>query len=129
MKKTVPLALILLFAAAVLTGCVSGVLPSDYDEITATAFAEVVVEDIDAGDYDGLAAFIDRESEFTIEDLKAAVENDRPDMGEFKDFEKVDLGADNGFARAVVHAGYENGNIKYTIVFDTEYHIKSLRIR
>lgn len=112
-----------------LTGCVSNALPDGYDEITVTAIAELTVEYINDGDYEGLAGLCAEASGLTAESIGAAADKATGDKGGFAGFGSVKLGADSGNARAVVRAEYENGTLEYILVLNSGYEITSLKIK
>lgn len=121
-----------------LAGCQSTKLSEDFDETEVKAKAELVIEKLNAGEYDNL-----KEEEFSEQmklamagdEVKEAIEKIVEEKGTFHSFEKgsvlgsKDKDTDEEFATAVVLAKYEKGKIQYTISFNKDMKVSGFYLK
>lgn len=121
-----------------MAGCQSTKLSKDFDEKEVKAKAEMVIEKLNAGEYDNL-----KEEEFSEQmklamagnEVKESIEKIVEEKGTFQSFEKgsvlgsKDKDTDEEFATAVVLAKYEKGKIQYTISFNKEMKVSGFYLK
>lgn len=121
MKKTICV-LMAAFMLMLLAACGSAKLPEGVTEDDVTTAAKNTVDYLNAKDYDSLVATMDDEMQEALpsDKLAEAWEPFYGTLGEFDSITKTTVGAQKGYAVAVVSAKYKNKTATLTLSYDSE---------
>lgn len=126
-KRGISIALVMATSALLLIGCSGTKLSSDYDEEKVKAAAEEAVDHLIAGEYEECVALMGEEMQAAIsaEVLATNMETMTGQKGAFQEYKSSTVVGQKDkdgteYAVAVIVAGFEKGNVTFTVSFDSE---------
>jgi predicted small lipoprotein YifL len=137
MNKRLFVFLTVLLTCALLAGCGVKPLPEGFDADEVTARAEQIVSFANEGEYDEIIASLrdDLQDAVTAEQLETGWDPIYEKVGAFSELKQVALTATEDsstgeeYAVALVTCAHEDGNVLYTLSFDTELELVGLYLK
>lgn len=129
-KRGISMALIIAMSALLLMGCSGTKLSGDYDEEKVKAVAQEAIDHLVAGEYEECTGLMSEEMQaaITAEVLAANMETMAAQKGAFQEYKSNTVVGQKDkdgteYAVAVVVAGFEKGNVTFTVSFGADMQI------
>lgn len=129
-KRGISMALIIAMSALLLMGCSGTKLSGDYDEEKVKAVAQEAIDHLVAGEYEECTGLMSEEMQaaITAEVLAANMETMAGQKGAFQEYKSNTVVGQKDkdgteYAVAVVVAGFEKGNVTFTVSFGADMQI------
>jgi len=136
-KRKIVISAMLLLMSFALIGCAGKPLPEGYDADEVTARAEEIVSLANNGEYDEIIAALrsDLQDAVTAEQLETGWGPTYEKVGAFSEIKQVTLTATEDsstgeeYAVALVTCAHADGNVLYTLSFDTDLTLVGLYLK
>ena len=125
-RKGISMALIMAASMLMLIGCGGTKISDDFDEEKVKATAQEAIDHLVAGEYEECLALMGEEMQDAIsaEALATNMETTAGQKGAFQEYKSSTVGQKDKdgseYAVAVIVAGFEKGNITFTVSFDKD---------
>lgn len=120
MKKIFSVVVIVL-CLGILAGCGASKLSDKYSEETLKASTETIIKNMDSDNFDAIEEVMsDKLKEAVPADKLKEVWGSLAKVGKYEKLSKIVFQEKDGYAVVVAIAKFENGNIQYTLSYDTD---------